>query len=123
MRMIPKIVLFLYMPLLLCTNGKKYNYKHLSIFFMDKFENDSIQVNISKNNTCYLVLTTDKSIGGCKEGLIIDRNYVSKKLIFANIKQKVVDSVEIRNDYKFLYVYFKMNKFIFRFEKKQLNLE
>lgn len=117
------LFLILSIPLFICSSKEKHDYKRLSVFFMDKFENDSVQVQISKTNTSYLRLTTDKSIGGCKEGLLIDRNYSDKKLLFTNIKQKVVDSIEIDNEFEFLYVYFRTGKFMFRFEKKQLNLE
>ena len=90
---------------------------------MYKFDKDSISVRASKNKTTFLKLTTDPSIGACREGLVIDRDSSDKILIFTNLGQRVVDSVSINNDYKFLYVYFNINKFEFRFENKQLNLE
>ena len=117
------VLSIIFISLFFLKNNKEQYTNRVSVFFMYQFTNDSIQVRVSKKIIHSILVNTNPTTGTAQQGFGIDRDRSDKFIIFSNLTKAVRDSVNVHNEYPFLYVYFNENKFEFRFEKKPLNIE
>lgn len=106
-----------------CMHRSHLQDKHLQIYFMSDFRNDSIFITTGKSNSKNIRVTTDNSIGASFTNLIFMMREGDNVITVKNLSTNVTDSIKYTSEHKYLYVFYQQKRFSFEFSNKLLSFE
>jgi hypothetical protein len=106
------LALSIFLPGLAAT---QHSSKFLRVFFVNQFDNDSVQVYLNKKRIFSAKLITDPSTGQCNKEFVVKRIDSTQRLVFKEVKTGLNQTTKIKNNFQYLYV-FKLDKNNYRFD-------
>jgi len=114
--------------ILLCTGAFFSMYsqdkrEYLTVFYVNSFRNDSIHVFLNGKLIEKLRLKTEPSTGACDELTVVKLSDRKQQLSFCEVANKRKFQTEIKEGFKYLYVYKVDGNYRFDFSNKFLRFE